>query len=122
VVIIPLQAKLIAGALGLALAFGGGWSVRGWKADADIAKIERKLEEAREKQRQQADSAADAYEQSRLAVDTQSQTTQTIIREHYRNVEVPASCALPEPVADSLRASVEAANRAASGEPAPALP
>lgn len=117
---IPLWAY--AGAAIAAVSFGSGWQVRAWKAEADAAKVETALRAAADKQAREWDIAAEVFESVRLGLATQSRETQTVIREYYRNVEVPAECAVPEPVADSLRKAVEGANRAATGEPAPAVP
>lgn len=119
--IIPLQYKILAGLIAATSCFGAGYTVRGWKADADMAKVERKLQEAADKLREQGETASDKVAQSDTAIDRQSYNTRTIIEREYRNVEVPADCAPPVAVVDGLRASVESANRAASGA-TPALP
>lgn len=120
--IIPLQAKLIAGAVGLALAFGGGYTVRGWKADSEKLEEVSLTQAAIDIQRKLYDTAALGYEDTRAALDRQAYDTQTIIRETFREIPVPAECAVPDAVADSLRASVEATNRAASGQPPGEMP
>lgn len=120
--LIPLQAKAGIAAALLIAAFGSGWYVRAKIADADMAKVQSELQEAVDAQRARADAAAASFEVNREAVDRQAYDTRTIIEREYRNVEVAASCAVPEPVVDGLRRAVEASNRAASGEPAPALP
>jgi len=114
--------RIAAAALALAIAFTSGWTVRAWKASADMAKIERKLEAEAAKQRARADEAAARYEETRSALARQSTATQTTIREYYNANPADPDCAVPEPVVDGLRAAVETANRAASGKPAPALP
>lgn len=106
----------------LIAAFGSGWTVRSWKATSDMAKVERKLQEAVDQQRARADAAAASYEATRAALDQQSYATQTTIREYYRENPVNPDCAAGQPIVDSLRASIEAANRAASGEPPSTLP
>ena len=83
----------------------GGWTVRDYKADADIAKIERQLREAQDKQRALADKAASEYERSKAERTTATQRTQDKIREVYRDIEVPANC---EPPSDALRLLDEA--------------
>jgi len=121
-IVVPPWLYLAGGALALATAFGAGWQVRDWKADADMAKVERQLQQAVDEQRARADAAAADYEAIRAQLGQQSRDTRTIIEREYRNVEVPADCAVPDPVADSLRAAVESANRAAAGEPAATVP
>jgi hypothetical protein len=73
-------------------------------------------------QRRAADAAAVGFEAARADLDRQSYETQTIIRETYREIPIPAECAVPGAVADSLRAAVEGANRAAAGVAPPAVP
>jgi len=119
--IIPLQYKILAGILAATACFGMGYTVRGWKADADMAKVERKLQEAADKARERGEIASDKVAKTDAALDRQSYNTRTIIEREYRNVEVPADCAPPVAVVDGLRSSVESANRAASGA-TPALP
>lgn len=114
--------RLAASVLALIAAFGSGWYVRAKIADADMAKVERKLQEAVDKQRARADAAAASFELSRGTVDRQAYDTRTIIEREYRNVEVPADCVVPEPVADGLRASIGATNAAVTGSATPALP
>lgn len=83
----------------------GGWTVRDYKADADIAKIERQLREAQDKQRALADKASSEYERGKAERTTATQRTQDKIREVYRDIEVPADC---EPPGDALRLLDEA--------------
>jgi hypothetical protein len=120
--VIPLWAYGAGGAALLAIGIAGGWTVRGWKADADTAKIERKLEEEAARQRARADAAASGFEINRDAVDRQNYATNTVIRETFREIPVPAECAAPEPVADSLRAATRATNAAVTGSDPSALP
>lgn len=83
----------------------GGWTVRDYKADADIAKIERQLREAQDKQRALADKASSEYERGKAERTTATQRTKDRIREVYRDIEVPANC---EPPSDALRLLDEA--------------
>jgi hypothetical protein len=119
--IIPPWAYLAGGALALTAAFGTGWTVRGWRCDAQIASIERQLQEARDKAQDRADQSSATYEADRAALDTRAYETRTIIRETFREIPVPAECAAPVAVADSLRASVDATNAAITGKPSPAV-
>lgn len=105
----------------LIAAFGSGWTVRSWRCDSAMAKVQAELQEAVDAQRARADAAAASYEATRAALNQQSYATQTTIREYYRENPVNPDCAAGEPIVNSLRAAVEAANRAASGEPAPAV-
>lgn len=119
---IPLPYRILAGVAALALAFGAGWAVRGWKADSDELERANVVQQAIDQGRRLADAAAVGFELARVDLDRQSYETQTIIRETYREIPVPAECAVPGPVADSLRTAVEGANRAAAGVAAPAVP
>lgn len=119
---ISLPYRILAGVAALAVAFGGGWAVRGWKADSDELEQVTLTQQAIDLQRRAADAAAVGFELARVDLDRQSWETQTIIRETYREIPVPAECAVPGAVADSLRAAVEGANRAAAGVAPPAVP
>jgi hypothetical protein len=119
---IPLPYRILAGVVVLALAFGAGWAVRGWKADSDELEQVTMTQLAIDLQRRVADAAAVGFELARVDLDRQSYETQTVIRETYREIPVPAECAVPGAVADSLREAVEGANRAAAGVAAPAVP
>jgi hypothetical protein len=117
-----LPYRFVAGIAALALAFGAGWVVRGWKADSDELEQVTMTQMAIDMQRRVADAAAVGFELARADLDRQSYETQTVIRETYREIPVPAECAVPGAVADSLRKAVEGANRAASGVAAPTVP
>ena len=119
---IPLPYRIVAGIAILTLAFGAGWIVRGWKADSDELEQVTMVQQAIDLQRRVADAAAVGFEIARADLDRQSYETQTVIRETYREIPVPAECAVPGAVADSLRQAVEGANRAAAGVAAPAVP
>lgn len=119
---IPLPYRILVSIAALAVAFGGGWAVRGWKADSDELEQVTLTQKAIDVQRRAWDAAAVGYELARVELDRQSYETQTVIRETYREIPVPAECAVPVAVADSLRKAVEGANRAAAGVAAPAVP
>jgi hypothetical protein len=114
-----LNPRLIAGAAGLSLIVGafGGWQVRGWRCDAAMAKIEREAVAAQEAMRAQQEAAATEYEGFRAGNETAQVRTETKIREVYRNVPVPADCAVHPDAVRLLDDAREAANGAASGEP-----
>lgn len=115
--IVPPWVYLAGGALALAAAFGAGWQVRDWKAGSDDLEQVTITQAAIDAQRKVADAAAMGFEDARAALGAQSYDTQTIIRETYREIPVPAECAVPVAVADSLRDATEATNRAVAGEP-----
>ena len=103
--------------ISLLLAGYGGWTLRDWRCDAQIAAIQRELQEARDKQAKQADEASSGAEIAREAQDARSIETRTVIRETFREIPVPAECAAPVAVADSLRASVDTANASLARQP-----
>lgn len=119
---IPPWVYLAGGALALTASFGAGWAVRGWKADSDDLEQVTLTRAAIDAQRKVADAAAMGFEDTRAALDRQAYDTQTIIRETYREIAVPAECAVPAAVADSLRDATEATNRAVAGEPPREMP
>lgn len=106
----------------LIAAFGSGWTVRSWRCDSAMAKVQAELQEARDKQRAKGDAAAGDNEISRAAVDRQKYATNTVIRETFREIPVPMECAAPSPVSNSLRAAARATNDAIAGLTPPALP
>lgn len=93
--IIPLQAKLIAGALGLAVAFGGGWSVRSWKADSDALEAKQDADKARDAAVKLAYDASASFEGERATIHVQAAEARSTVREIFREIEVPSDCAVP---------------------------
>lgn len=120
--IVPPWVYLAGGALALTASFGAGWQVRAWKSDSDELEQVTVTQAAIDAQRRLADAAAMGFEDARAALGAQSYDTQTIIRETFREISVPAECAVPDAVADSLRTSVETTNRAVAGEPPREVP
>lgn len=118
-----IDPRILAGVGGLSLVVGafGGWQVRSWRCESQIARIEREAVEAREAYRAQMEAAATDYETFRAGNEKAAVETRTRIREIYRNVEVPADCALG---ADSVRLLDEARIRAnqATGQSGSAVP
>lgn len=98
--------------LGLAL----GWTVRDWKADSDALDAVKASHKAQiELLDVVAEPSAD-LENTIANLRTTETETRNTIKEVYRNVEVPANCAVP---ADAVRVLVDAvrdANAAAAGE------
>ena len=98
--------------LGLVL----GWTVRDWKADSDALDAVKASHKAQiELLDVVAEPSAD-LENTIANLRTTETETRNTIKEVYRNVEVPANCAVP---ADAVRVLVDAvrdANAAAAGE------
>lgn len=117
---LPLSGWLgIAGAVAAALA---GWTVRDWKADSDQLALERKADEIQELRSQEAFESALRLEGIIGEIRADRRTNTNTIREIYRDVEVPAECAVPDSAVELLDNSIERANRAATGEPINPLP
>ena len=113
---------LIAG--GGALIFGtiGGWTVRDWKADADQVAAIKKGEKVRDELQAQLDAKAVEFETFAAANQTAAISGRNTIERIYRNVPVPANCAVPAAASGVLESARERANRAASGELESAVP
>lgn len=120
--IIPPWAYAAGAAATVALSFGAGWQVRSWRCDAQVAAIERQLAAAVDSQRERLEQAAATAETIRDQADTRLSTDRTVIRETYREIPVPTDCALRPAAADRVREAIEAANRATTGLPTPAMP
>lgn len=102
--------------------FASGWSVRDWKADADILEAMEKTERVRIEAQNRADTKAEEYEQSRSKLEPSRVEVRSNIREIYRNVEVPAVCAAPDTAVSLLDSTRRDANSSASGQPRSELP
>lgn len=113
--------RLAASFLALAAAFGSGWYVRAKIADADMAKVERELQEAVDAQRAREDAAAASFEVNRADLSRQSTSSQSRVREIYRDIQVPADCA-PSPDALRLLDNAIAGEGGTASQPSPALP
>ena len=119
--ILPPWAYAAGAVITVTVSFGAGWRVRAWRCEAQVTRIESQIAAARDHQREHFDKGAVVVEQARVIGDQIAYFSRTIIERQYRNVPVPANCAAPGPVVDGLRAQLDAANRAATGEPAPAV-
>ena len=108
---------IYAAGIALVVGFGAGWSVRDWKADADALKAMQKADEIRQEMQDRMDKQAIAFEKERNDIDSSRITTTNSIKEVYRDVKVPADCAVPEPAVRVLDNARRAANAYASGEP-----
>ena len=117
---IPLAGYIGAGAL-LAGALGG-WTVRDWKADSDALKAEKRAQTEYVAAVQMLADQSLAYEALAQSLRASERTDRETIREVFRNVEVPSSCAAPAAVGSLLSEAVARANRAAAGEPVSPVP
>jgi hypothetical protein len=114
--IIPLWAYGVGGAVLLAVGFGGGWSVRDWKADSDTLAAKVEADRARDKAVKAAYDASASFEGERAIIQVEAARAQSTVREIYRDVQVPADCAVRP---DGLRLLDDAI---ASGSPTPREP
>lgn len=120
--IVPPWAYAAAAGLTLAIGFGAGWTVQGWRCDAAkteaLERAQRRFNEQLAKQQDEAEK----YEHDREASRAESRDRQERIREIYRTVEVPGECAAPDAVRGLLDDAVRRANARAAGESPPAVP
>lgn len=100
---------LLAGAL-------AGWTVRDWKADSDALKAEKRAQTEYVAVVQALADQSLAYETLAQSIRTAERRDRETIREIYRNVQVPAACAVPADAVRLLNAATERANAAAAGE------
>jgi hypothetical protein len=122
--LIGLPWWVYAGAATVALsgAAYGGYKVRDLACDATAATMREQAATAILRAAQRANEVSADYEATRAGNASQATTDRTTIIREYHNVQVPAECAPPAAVADSLRRATERANRAATGEPSATLP
>lgn len=117
---LPLWAYAGAGALLTGTL--AGWTIRDWKADSDTLKAE---EKAFKQYTALTEALADqslSYEVLAQSIRASERTDRETIREIYRNVEVPADCAVPDAAVSLLDNAIRDANAAASGQPRSAMP
>ncbi|MES2497132.1 MAG: hypothetical protein V4618_13545 [Pseudomonadota bacterium] len=120
---IPLP--LLAGGAAIALAAGflGGWTVRDWKADAAQTQAFDTLLSTKDRMQGKVDAKADQFETLRQSIEPQRAEVRNTIREVYRDVPVPADCALrPDAlrVLENARQRANASTAGQSDEPMPA--
>lgn len=98
----------------IAAAFVLGWTVRSWRCDAAMLKIERATATAAAKMRGQGEASASDYEQDRSAGYAAAYRRQEQARTVYRDRIVPADCAVPDDARRLLSEAVDAANSASA--------
>jgi len=106
--------SLLAGAL-------AGWTVRDWKADSDALEAVEAANKARDEAVAAAHAASASYEAQRAPIVVEAAKSENTIREIYRD-NPNAACSVPDAAVVSLRGTIDAANRAATGQPVAALP
>ena len=100
----------------------GGWTVRDWKADADQLAAAERANKAEKAAIAAVYKPSSEYEKVLADLRPREIETRNTIREVYRNVEVPADCAVPAAGVGLLDDARKRANAAASGQPVTAVP
>jgi len=117
-----LQLAVGAGVVAVALAFGAGWAVNGWRLDADLANLRAEHAQAQAAQATatvstlQADAAAIHQAATEYAgIQSTLAPKLTALTKELRNAKpLPADCH-PDPVrVRNLDAAIDAANQAAA--------
>lgn len=112
---------LYAGAGALLIGLATGWSVRDWKADADALRAVETANKAQQAAVAAVDTSSTKLETVVAELQPLEIETRNTIREVYRNVEVPADCAVPAAGVRLLDDARLNANAAAAGEPLSAV-
>lgn len=113
-----INPPVVYGAIGaLLLGLAGGWTVRDWKADSDALAAADAARKAQERAIAAANRPAERFETVVAELKPLEIETRNTIREVYRNVEIPADCAVPTAGVSLLDAARVNANAAAAGEP-----
>lgn len=110
---------LLAYGAAAALAIGaiGGYTVRGWKCDAAVAKALEKAAETRQEMQYEVDRQAGAYEAARDQAYGMGSEISREIRTVYKDrPPVSPDCALDPTVVGLLEGGVRSANAAATGQ------
>lgn len=108
---------LYAGAGALLVGVITGWSVRDWKADADALKASEAAAKAQDAAVAAVSKSSTLFQDLAAGMRPLETKTRNTIREVYRNVEVPADCAVPDAGVRLLDAARLNANAAATGKP-----
>lgn len=113
---IPLWAYAAGGGAILVTGVLGGWTVRDWKADADILAAQERAAEQREETEERWFQQSQFYQDQITELGYRSNTFRETIRTEYVDVEVPAECAAPTSINSVLGDAVRTANAAVAGE------
>lgn len=98
--VIPIWAYGVGGAVLLAVGTAGGWTARDWKADSDALEAKEAADKARDAAVKLAYDASASFEGERATIHVEAAQARSTVREIYRDVQVPADCAVP---ADGVR-------------------
>lgn len=120
--VIPPWAYAAAGLATLAVGFGAGWTVQGWRSDAAVLAGMKLAAKKTAELMVRTQGQATAYEQERPDAQADNRDRLSTIREIYRTIEVPGACAVPDAARGVLEGAVARANSRAAGEPGAAVP
>lgn len=113
----------LAGALAASVAaFGAGWQVRAWRCDAALSEALQQAEKQRAALQAQVELQSTNYEGERADASVDHTTRETTIRTIYRDIAVPADCAVPDAARSVLQGAIDRANARSAGEPVAAVP
>jgi hypothetical protein len=110
--ILPPWVKPALAAAALIGTAGATWQVQEWRHTAKQADALRAQQKAFERQLAKQDDIATEYEAERETARVEYITREGQVREIYREVEVPSSCAAPPAVRGVLSEAVTSANSA----------
>lgn len=113
--ILPVWVKPALAAVALSGAFSAGWTVNGWRMAAKAEKALIAQQKAFERQLAKQHDISAEYETGRETARVEYITREGQVREIYREIEVPSSCAAPPAVRGVLAEAVTSAN-ASPGE------
>lgn len=106
----------------LVVGFGAGWQVNEWRHNSKELHAVKKADKKTDQQRAVIHGEATNYENDREAGRVEAVDREGRIREVFRTVEVPGTCAAPEPVRVLLDNAVRSANDRAGSESSAGLP
>lgn len=96
--------------------FLGGWTVCDWRADSRALAATNALIETKDKMQAKVDAGSDKFEAFRNSLPPQREIDRTTIREAYRDVPVPADCAIRPAALGVLEDARRRANAATLGQ------
>ncbi|EJL23692.1 hypothetical protein [Novosphingobium sp. AP12] len=110
------------GAALLALGAWGGWTVSDWRHDSKALDALADATKATNEAAQHMRAQGDLYEKDRQDDQSQSMVRESRISTIYRDVAVPADCAVPDAAGSVLDDAIGAANARRSGQSGSGLP
>lgn len=112
-----ISPSLVLTGAALLLGLACGWTARDWKADSDELAAVEAAEKAKDAAVEAVRQSASNYEDIVAQLQPLEVETRNTIHEVYRNVEVPADCAVSATGIRLLEQARLRANAAAAGEP-----